>query len=253
VIDPATGKISGEIPVIDPYNLYFTPDGTKAIVVAERLKRLDFRDPVTWKLIKSVKMPWPGVDHLAFSRDGSYLVASCEWSGYIAKVDLKKLEVVAKMKIGEKPIDIMRPPNQHLMFVADQGTHGVYVVDPDKWKSLQFIPTGRGAHGIMLSHDKRSMYVSNRLEGTISVIDSPSRKVVATWKTGSSPDMGQLSPDGRQFWISSRYHSDVRVIDTTNGKVIARIPTDRGPHGLTYFPSSKSPHSLGHNGMYLED
>ncbi len=253
VIDPATGKITGEIPVIDPYNLYFTPDGTKAIVVAERFKRLDFRDPVSWKLIKSVSVPWPGVDHLAFSRDGSYLVASCEYSRTIAKVDLNKLEVVANMKIGKKPIDVVRPPNQRLMFVADQGTHGVYVVDPDAWKSLQFIPTGRGAHGILLGRDKKSLYVSNRKEGTISVIDIASRKVVATWKIGRTPDMGQLSPDGRQLWISSRYHADVRVIDTSTGNLITRIPTDSGPHGLTYFPNSTSPHSLGHNGVYLED
>ncbi len=253
VIDPATGKVIDEIPIIDPYNLYFTPDGTKAIVVAERYKRLDFRDPKTWKLIKSVSVPWPGVDHMAFTRDRNYLVASCEWSGRIAKVDLNKLELVADMKIGEKPIDVLRPPNQNLMYVADQGVHGVFVIDPDEWKQLEFIPTGRGAHGILLSYDKKSLYVSNRLEGTISVLDLATRKVVKTWKTGASPDMGQLSPDGKQFWISSRYHSDIRVIDTETGKVLAKIATDPGPHGLTYFPASSAAHSLGHNGVYLED
>lgn len=253
VIDPATGKVIDEIPVIDPYNLYFTPDGTKAIVVAERYKRLDFRDPNTWKLIKSVSVPWPGVDHMAFTRDRNYLVASCEWAGRIAKVDLNKLELVADMKIGEKPIDVLRPPNQNLMYVADQGVHGVFVIDPDEWKQLEFIPTGRGAHGILLSYDKKSLYVSNRLEGTISVLDLATRKVVKTWKTGASPDMGQLSPDGKQFWISSRYHSDIRVIDTETGKVLAKIATDPGPHGLTYFPASSADHSLGHNGVYLED
>src|SRR5262245_7610058 len=41
-IDPTTGKPSGpDIPVDDPYNLYFTPDGTRAIVVAEAQQRLD--------------------------------------------------------------------------------------------------------------------------------------------------------------------------------------------------------------------
>jgi hypothetical protein len=31
------------------------------------------------------------------------------------------------------------------------------------------------------------------------------------------------------------------------------IETDAGPHGLTYFPNSTSTHSVGHNGIYLED
>jgi YVTN family beta-propeller protein len=253
VIDPKTGEISGEIRVEDPYNLYFTPDGKMAVVVAERHKRIDFRDLRTWKLIKSVPVEWPGVDHLAFSRDGSYLVASCEWSGRIVKVDLRKLELVADMALGKLPVDVVRPPRQNLMFIADQGVHGVFVVDPDAWKMIEFIPTGRGTHGILLSYDEKSLYASNRDEGSISVIDIESRKVTAKWKTGGSPDMGQLSPDGRQLWISSRYHSAVLAIDTTTGKVIARIPTDKEPHGLTYFPNSRGTRSLGHNGVYLLD
>jgi YVTN family beta-propeller protein len=259
VIDPMSGKITGEIRVEDPYNLYFTPDGKMAVVVAERHKRLDFHDPQTWKLIKSVPVEWPGVDHLAFSRDGSYLVASCEWSGRIVKVDLRKLELVADMALGKFPIDVLRPPRQHLMFIADQGRNGVYVIDPDAWKELQFIPTGRGTHGLLLSHDEKRVYASNRMEGSISVIDIATRKVIAKWKTGGTPDMGQLSPDGTQLWISSRYplagrsNSDVRVVDTRTGEVIATIPTDRESHGLTYFPTSRGTRSLGHNGVYLLD
>src|SRR5262249_22980248 len=43
-IDPRTGRPVRTIRVTDPYNMYFTPDGRYAIVVAERLHRLDFRD-----------------------------------------------------------------------------------------------------------------------------------------------------------------------------------------------------------------
>jgi len=252
-IDPQTGTITRTFPVIDPYNLYFTPDGRMAISVAERFKRLDFLDLKTWKRIKSVAVKWAGVDHMAFARDGSYLVASCEWSGRIVKVDLNKLELVADMAVGKLPIDVVRPPRQNLMFIADQGVHGVFVVDPDAWKMIEFIPTGRGAHGILLSRDETQLYVSNRLEGTISVLDIATRKVVAKWKTGGSPDMGQLSPDGKQLWISNRYHSSVMALDTTTGQVIARIPTEKEPHGLTYFPTSRGTHSVGHNGVYLLD
>src|SRR5204863_1160372 len=49
-IDPRTGKPGPRIPVDDPYNMYFTPDGQSAIVVAERLHRLDFRDAHTFRL-----------------------------------------------------------------------------------------------------------------------------------------------------------------------------------------------------------
>jgi DNA-binding beta-propeller fold protein YncE len=48
-INPLTGTPGRPIPVDDPYNLYFTPNGRFAIVVAEARRRLDFYDPHTWQ------------------------------------------------------------------------------------------------------------------------------------------------------------------------------------------------------------
>jgi DNA-binding beta-propeller fold protein YncE len=71
-INPRTGQPGQPIPVEDPYNLYFTPDGRFAIVVAERLQRLDFRDPNTMHLIHSLSVPeCRGVDHMDFPRTGA--------------------------------------------------------------------------------------------------------------------------------------------------------------------------------------
>src|SRR5205085_64294 len=56
-IDAATGKPGAPMPVEDPYNMYFTPDGRFAVVVAERLQRLDFRDAHTMALKRSVPVP----------------------------------------------------------------------------------------------------------------------------------------------------------------------------------------------------
>jgi YVTN family beta-propeller protein len=119
VIDPRTGKPTGSIPVTDPYNLYFTPDGSKAIVVAERYRRLDFRDPHTWALIKTVPMPGRGVDHLDFSADGSYLLATTEFSGDLVKVDVNAMEVVGTMKLGSLPIDVKVAPDGTVFYVTD--------------------------------------------------------------------------------------------------------------------------------------
>ena len=91
-IDPATGHPGPTIPVDDPYNMYFTPDGKYAIVVAERLARLDFRDPHTFELVKSLHVDCVGIDHVDFSADGRYLIASCEFSGQMVKVDLAHAE-----------------------------------------------------------------------------------------------------------------------------------------------------------------
>jgi YVTN family beta-propeller protein len=249
VIEPATGQVTRSIPVPYPYNLYFTPDGRLAIVVVERLSRLDFRDPKTWQLIKSVYIPWRGVDHLDFSADGSYLLASTEWSGMVVKIDLSKLEIVGTINVGGLPIDVRLSPDGSVFYVTNQGRHGVSVVDGARLEEIAFLPTGRGAHGLQVSHDARFMYVSNRDAGSISVIDLGLRQLVATWNIGGSPDMLQLSPDGRQLWATGRYSGSVYVVSTETGGLLATIPVGAGAHGLTYFPNVGL-HSLGHNGVY---
>jgi DNA-binding beta-propeller fold protein YncE len=251
VIDIHTGKPAGTINIPYPYNLYFTPDGTKAIDVVERLMRIEFRDPHTWQLLRSVPIPWPGADHLDFSADGKYLLISTEYSGVVAKVDTVNMRLVGYANVGGLPIDVKISPDGRVFFVTNQGLDGVSVVDPDAMRVIQFIPTGHGAHGLQVSRDARYLYVSNRLEGSISVISFATRQVVAKWRIpgGGSPDMLQLNPDGTQLWASGRYNATVYVFSTVTGQLIARIPVGAEDHGLTYFPNVGL-HSIGHNGVY---
>ena len=252
VLDINTGRPKGIVNIPFPYNLYFTPDGTKAIDVVERLQRIEFRDwRHGWKLLRSVGIPWPGADHLDFSADGSYLMISTEYSGVVAKVDVNTMALVGYVRVGGLPIDVKVSPDGSVFYVTNQGRMGVSVVDPVAMKEIQFIPTGRGAHGLQVSRDTKSLYVSNRLEGSISVIDFATRRVVAKWVMpgGGSPDMLQLNPDGSRLWASGRYNAQVYVFDTTTGQLLARIPVGAEDHGLTYFPNVGL-HSLGHNGVY---
>jgi YVTN family beta-propeller protein len=251
VIDPRTGKITHTIHGIDhPYNLYFTPDGSQAIVVAEYENRLVFMDPNTWHKRAELALPCRGPDHMDFGPPGShYLVISCEYDGAVIKVDWQTHKVLRTTNIGGLPVDVKLAPNGRVFFVANQGTGGVYVLDAQTLHRLAFIPTGAGAHGFAVSRDATELYVSNRLAGSISVIDFATRKVVKTWNVGGSPDMLQVSPDGSQLWLSNRYGTTVSVIGTHNGNVLHHIEVGPDPHGLTYFPQPGN-YSLGHNGVY---
>jgi YVTN family beta-propeller protein len=248
-IDPVTGRPTRNIPITDPYNLYFTPDGTKAIVVAERYQRLDFYNPADWSFIKSVGIPWAGVDHADFTADGRYFIASCEFSGQVVKVDTEAMEVVGRVNVGSMPIDVKMSPDGTVLYVANQGRHGVSLVDPATMTEIGFLRTGTGAHGLNVSRDAATLFVSNRMEGTISVIDFATRSVRETWRVGGSPDMIQVSADGTQLWTSNRFHGSVSVIDTRTGKVIATIPTGAGAHGVSLFPQPGR-YNVGHNGVY---
>ena len=194
-IDPATGKKGKTIWVKDPYNMYYTPDGQFAVVVAEREAKLNFLNPSDMKLVESVPVPCRGVDHMDFSANGRFLIASCEFAGDAGESRRRPragLLGTLALEAGGMPQDVRSSPDGKLFYVADMMANGVYVIDPYAFSRVEFIPTGKGAHGISISRDAKLMYVSNRGEGSVSVIDFATRKPIAKWQIpgGGSPDMG---------------------------------------------------------------
>ena len=289
-IDPATGEKGETVAVKDPYNMYYTPDGKYAIVVAERVKRLDFRDPATMKLVDSVLLPCRGVDHMDFSANGRYLIASCEFSGMMVKLDVAKRVVLGTLllpldhpaetiseaspvsrhgksrftgtrvhhgggrmpvEVARMPQDVKTSPDGKLFYVADMMADGVHVIDGDKMVQVGFIATGRGAHGLYSSRDSRVLYCSNRDEGTISVISFEQRRVVAKW---TIPGGG--SPD------MGGVSADGKVLWLSGRyhREVYAIDTVDG-HLLARIPVGTGPHglcvypqpgrySLGHTGVF---
>jgi len=260
-IDPKTGKPGPPIEVDDPYNMYFTPDGREAIVVAEAHERLDFRDPHTMALHSSLKVDGcKGINHADFSIDGRYAIFTCEFTGALAKIDLVDRRVLGILRLSRRgmPQDIRVTPDGSRFLVADMMADGVFVVDGLLFKEVGFVATGVGAHGLYPSRDGRQLYVANRGsnrihggrngQGSVAVIDFKSLKVIHRWPVpgGGSPDMGNVSADGRQLWLSGRFDDVVYVFDTSSGAV-RRIAVGQEPHGLTVWPQPGR-YSLGHTG-----
>jgi YVTN family beta-propeller protein len=260
-IDPTTGKPGKSIAVDDPYNMYFSPDGRSAIVVAEALKRLDLRDPQTMALQGSIPVPQcKGINHADFSIDGRIAIFTCEFQGGLARIDMVGRKVLGYLKLsrGGMPQDIRVSPDGKIFYVADMKAGGVFVIDGDAFKEIGFLKTGIGTHGLYPSRDGSKLYVANRGsmhvfgpprgKGSVSVIDFASRQVVTTWPIpgGGSPDMGNVSIDGKVLWLSGRFDNVVYAIDTATGEVRS-IPVGKEPHGLTVWPQPGR-YSLGHTG-----
>jgi YVTN family beta-propeller protein len=277
-IDPRTGRLAGpSIPVEDPYNLYFTPDGKYAMVMAEALHRIDFRDPRTFALIHSLDVGTlcAGVNHADFSPDGSYAIATCEFAGRLVKIDLRAQRVVGYLDLGRQsaPQDIKIDPSGKIWYVADMNDDGVHLIDGDRFVKVGFVQTGPETHGLYPSRDGKYLYVANRGgtlmsdmapfphtgdHGSVSVIDFTTHRVVANWSIpgGGTPDMGNVSADGTRLWLSGRRSNVVYVFDTGGtagddpgaGHLVTEIPVGHEPHGLAVWPLPGR-YSLGHTGI----
>jgi DNA-binding beta-propeller fold protein YncE len=276
-INPRTGKQGKPIHVEDPYNLYFTPDGRHALVMAERLHRIDVRNPHTMRLQRSLPVKCWGINHADYTADLEHFVASCEFSGQLLVIDrgATRVEKVinlnkkktpgadspmrAKMSSGPKgqirpgasamPQDVRLSPDGRWFLAADMLRNGLWVIDARTFTIKRFVHTGKGAHGIYPSRDATRIFVSNRDEGTVSVLDAATLRQVSRWRIpgGGSPDMGGVTADGTQLWLSGRYNSRVYVLDTTTGHLLRSIRVNAGPHGMAVWPQPGT-YSLGHTG-----
>jgi YVTN family beta-propeller protein len=283
-IDPRTGKPGKPVAVDDPYNIYFTPDGQSAIVVAEARKRLDFRNPVTMALQYSIETPkCGGINHADFSIDGRYAIFTCEFEGSIVKIDWANKKVIGYLKLAMPktrykesrlpfdpsaseictatkgmPQDIRISPDGKRFYIADMDADGIHVVDGDAFKQIGFISTGPGTHGLYPSRDGKNLYVafrgSHKIHGPqkgpggVTVVNFATGEVIAQWPIpgGGSPDMGNVSADGKFLWLSGRFDDVVYRMDTTSGAVV-QIKVGKEPHGLTVWPQPGR-YSLGHTG-----
>jgi YVTN family beta-propeller protein len=260
-IDPKTGKPGVAIPVHDPYNMYFSPDGKSAIVVEEAEKRLAFRDAKTMAFQYFINTPkCPGINHADFSIDGKFAIFTCEFGKALVKVDLPNRKVIDYLKLsrGGMPQDIRISPDGRRFYVADMHADGIFVIDGESFKEVGFIETGKGTHGIYPSRDGKKLYVANRGShkihglkggpGSVSVVDFATEKVEANWPVpgGGSPDMGNVSADGKTLWLSGRYDHVVYAFDTTTGAAkVIKVGVE--PHGLAVWPQPGR-YSLGHTG-----
>ena len=254
--DPVSGKPGASIPVIDPYNMYFTPDGALAVSVAEARKELVWYRPDTWEQVDVTEVPTcGGVDHGDFSSDGRIALFSCEFAGRVIVVDVASRQVLRTIDMPTRntrmgPQDVKLAPDGSVFYVADSDQGSLWVIDGAGTRVVREIKTGHGAHGLYLDREARRLFVTNRHAGTISVLDPYTGDITATWRLppGSSPDMGNLTADGRQLWVSGRYDDEVYVVSTSDGALLATIPVGDEPHGLCVWPQPGR-YSLGHTGI----
>ncbi|HQT76933.1 MAG TPA: YncE family protein, partial [Rhodopila sp.] len=161
-LDPNTGAVQRRIPVADPYQLGFSPNGKFLTVNGLARNQVDVYDAGTMKLLKRfhvVATP----SHLAYSPDSSMVYVTLQDSDKLAAFDLRTMTPAWTVPIGKTPAGVLWLNGR--LLVADMGTDHLAEVDPATGKVIGTVETGRGAHQLFLSPDKKILWVNNRAGG----------------------------------------------------------------------------------------
>lgn len=233
-LDPNTGAVQQRLPVSDPYQLGFSPDGKFLTVNGLARNQVDVYDAATMKLLK--RFPADAMpSHLAYSPDSSMVFVTLQNSDKLAAFDLRSMTEKWTTPIGKTPAGVMWLNGK--LLVADMGTDHLAVADPETGKVIGEVPTGRGAHQLFLSPDRKILWVNNRAGGTTVALDAATLKPIRSYRIPGGPDDLDFAPDGK-VWITRRWAESVAVLDPETGSY-RTIEVGRSPHGL--FLNGKAP------------
>ena len=151
------------------------------------------------------------------------------------------------------------------VYVADEGSNTVSIIDTTSLKTIGRVPVGQGPHNVQVAPDGKLVWVTNNGEparrnartpdakmsksggmnmdgtapGAVWAIDTVTDKVVAKIPVGMHPAHVVVAPDGRHAYVANGGDNSVSVVDTAAQSVIATIAVGAGPHGMRIRPDGQ--------------
>ncbi len=226
-LDPRTGDVKRRVPMADPYHLAFSPNGKWLTVTGLARNQVDVYDAATMALTK--RFPLSSMpSHVAYSPDSSMAYVTLQGTNRLAAIDIRRQAVSWTAEVGATPAGVIWLNGK--LLVANMGSDHFAVVDPVDGRVEQRVHTGRGAHQLFLSPDRKTLWVNNRVDGTTVALDAATLAVIRSYRVPGGPDCIDFAPDGK-LWITQRFIQKVGVLDPATG-ALRSIPVGRSPHGI---------------------
>ena len=127
-----------------------------------------------------------------------------------------------------------------MIFVSNEGSDTVTVIDSNKLEIIKTINTGGRPRDMRISPDKRFLYVATSEANHIEIIDLQSLSIIGTVETGDDPEIFAIDPENKIIVVSNEDDNEVTVIDINTKKII-RVVENVGiePEGVTFSPDGK--------------
>jgi YVTN family beta-propeller protein len=137
---------------------------------------------------------------------------------------------------GAGPIGVSVSPNGRVIYVANQNSNNISVINTGADTVATTIPVGTGPAGVSVSPNGSLVYVANESSNTVSVINALTNKAFSTITVGLMPFGVSVSPDGGRVYVTNSTSNTVSVINTETNTVIVTIPVGSSPHGIAVSP-----------------
>jgi len=136
--------------------------------------------------------------------------------------------------VGEGPVYVDIDRTTNTIYVVNQVSNDVTVIDGNTNTVITTIPVGISPSGAVFVEPVNSLYVLNQNSGDISVIDVATNTVVNTIPIGFALFGHEFNPNTNKLYVGNISTNSIIVIDvTTNTVVGAHIPVQSFPTSMT--------------------
>jgi YVTN family beta-propeller protein len=188
VIDTASDRVIGQVPMAQPHNAAFAPDGRTAFVASQRqgATALVVLDLVAWKEIGRIPLD-KTPRALDVSPDGTLLYLTVAGSDAIHVLDPSSRQPVGQIGVGASPHFALFTPAGSVSLAVSQGPGELAILATASRSVSGVVKVGKTPHWVAASGDGRTAYVSNEGSNDVSIVDLAQRAVTGTIAVGNAP------------------------------------------------------------------
>jgi YVTN family beta-propeller protein len=145
--------------------------------------------------------------------------------------------VVATIGVGAGPFGVAADSFGGRVFVANQQSGTVSIIDSFAGSVLMTVGVGSGPTGIDVDPVRDRAYVTNRQSNTVSVMQGSTGLVVATVPVGRDPRGVAVDPAGNRVFVTNSRQGTVSVIDGALASVVATYSDGMFPFEVAFHGS----------------
>jgi YVTN family beta-propeller protein len=262
IVDPATGKVTGRVPVGEsPHEVAASTDGKLAFVSNYGSQTpgntISVIDLAAMKELHRVNLgPLRRPHGMEFAGGKAYFTAEtnkviCRYDPAANQVDW----VLGTGLNGTHMVSLTKDLNT--IFTANIGSDTIAVIERagNNWNQTN-IAVGKGPEGYDLSPDEKTIWAAHSRDGGVSIIDVATKKVTATLNVGTKrSNRLKFTPDGKRVLITDLDAGDLVVMDVAARKEIKRIPVGKQVAGILIVPDGSRAYiaATGDNNVAMID
>ena len=144
--------------------------------------------------------------------------------------------VTASVAAGTSPIAVAINPVTNKIYVANEGSSDVTVIDGATNTVVATVMAGTTPFAVAINPVTNKIYVANRGSDNVTVIDGATNTVVTTVVAGTSPRAVAINPVTNKIYVANQDSANVTVINGANNTVVTTVASGSSPTAVAVNP-----------------